>query len=162
MQIYDILKNDHRTVLSILNSAEAAPDADRRKHILSLAHTELAMHSKAEEEVLYRPLRDRLTENQIIHHSFDEHDEIDKLLAKLQSTSAEDSEWMENLSRLRGVLERHIAKEEGEVFMLAQQTFSAVEAEEIGISMLSEKGKLGMPNPVRVAARKIKELVSAD
>jgi len=48
------------------------------------------------------------------------------------------------------------------IFPLAQERFSASEAEQIGLRMLAEKGKLGMPNPVTVAARKVKEMVSGD
>ena len=160
MDIYNILKTDHRTVMDIIHTIEGAADADRRKHIITLVHTELAMHSKAEEEVLYRPLRDRLNDKKVIEDSFDDHDEIDKLLATLQTTSAEDAEWMTHLFKLRDVLHDHIQKEENQVFALAQQEFSEVEAAEIGERMLEEKGKLGMPNPLMVMARKVKEMVS--
>lgn len=35
-------------------------------------------------------------------------------------------------------------------------------AEHIGLCMLAEKGRLARPNPVRVAAREVEELVSCD
>lgn len=163
MLIYDILKTDHRQVMDIIDTIGKVTDPDRRKSLITLVHTELAMHSKAEEEVLYRALRDRLEEDDdIIHQSFEDHDEIDRVLAKLQFSSARDEEWMENLRHLRAMLQRHIVKEETDVFNLAQHQFSNREAEELGTRMLEEKGKLGMPNPFMVAARKFKEIVSGD
>jgi hemerythrin superfamily protein len=161
MEIYDILKTDHRNVLNMMDAVEKA-DEDDRKSILTLVHTELAMHSKAEEEVFYRPLKKKLSNHVIIDHSFDDHDEIDKLLGTLQLSSARKEEWMENIRKLRMVLERHIKTEESQVFLLAQEQFSSQEAQQIGLHMLAEKGKLGIPNPVTVAARKVKELVSSD
>src|SRR5690606_40203874 len=77
---------------NIIDAIGMTTDKDRRKHIVTLVHTELAMHSKAEEEVFYRPLRERLADDEIIHHSFDDHDEIDRLLAKLQRSEEHTSE----------------------------------------------------------------------
>lgn len=162
MQIYDVLEIDHRNVMNILNMIERADNASDRKGMITLLHTELAMHSKAEEEVFYRPLRELSGEDALFDESFEDHDEIDKLLAKLQTSSAKDADWLGDLHRLRNVLEKHIGLEEGEVFKLAEQEFSAEEAEEIAIRMLAEKGTLAMPNPIKVAARKVKELVSGD
>lgn len=162
MLIYDILKTDHRLVIDIIDTIGKVTDPDRRKSLITLVHTELAMHSKAEEEVFYRTLRDRLEDNEIIHNSFDDHDEIDRVVAKLQFSSAKDEEWTENLRHLRAMLQRHIVKEETDLFNLAQHLFSMQEAEELGTRMLEEKGKLGMPNPFMVAARKFKEIVSGD
>jgi hemerythrin superfamily protein len=161
MEIYDILRADHKNVLNIMDAFEKAGD-DERKGILTLVHTELAMHSKAEEEVFYRPLKKRLANDEIIDNSFDDHDEIDKLLGKLQFSSAKKEEWMEKIRKLRMVLEHHIKVEESQLFPLAQEKFSEPEAKQIGLRMLAEKGKLAMPNPVTVAARKVKELVSGD
>ena len=161
MEIYDILKNDHRNVLDMMDAVVKADDDDR-KSILTLIHTELAMHSKAEEEVFYRPLKEKLSNDEIIDHLFDDHDEIDKLLATLQTSSAKDGNWMGDIRKLRTVLERHIKTEEGQVFPLAHEQFSSSQAEQFGLRLLAEKGKLGMPNPITVAARKVKELVSGD
>lgn len=162
MLIYDILKADHKQVIDIIDTIGKVTDPGRRKSLITLVHTELAMHSKAEEEVLYRTLSDRLEDDEIIEHSFEDHDEIDHLLAKLQFGSAKDEEWTDNLRHLRAVLQRHITKEETDVFNLAQHLFSNQEAEELGTRMLEEKGKLGMPNPFMVAARKFKEIVSGE
>ena len=161
MQIYDILMKDHRTVMDIIQSIIKTPDAKKRKHMFSLVHTELAMHARAEEEVFYNPLRERLRETNLIEESYDDHDEIDKLLAQLQASDAADAEWMAKLLKLQTVLRNHIATEEDDLFERARKLFSEEEAEEIGVDMLSEKGKLGMPNPFTVAVKKVKELISA-
>lgn len=162
MLVYDILKADHRLVINIIDTIGKVTDPDRRKSLITLVHTELAMHSKAEEEVLYRTLRDRLKDNDLIHNSFEDHDEIDRVLAKLQFSSAKDEEWMETLRHLRAALQRHIVKEETDLFNLAQHQFSVQEAEELGTRMLEEKGKLGMPNPFMAAARKFRGIVSGE
>ncbi len=160
--IYEILATDHRTVLNIIDTIEKSESPERRKHLITLAHTELAMHSKAEEEVFYRPLREQTGDDGLLGHSFQEHDKIDALLASLQFGSAEDAEWMRNLRELRRVLEAHIALEEKDVFALAQANFDDAEAFEIGAQMLEEKSRFAMPNPVNVALSKAKELLHGD
>lgn len=160
MQIYDILKQDHRQVMEIMDTIGPDMPKDHRKHIITLVHTELAMHSKAEEEVFYRPLRERLKDDTAIEHSFDDHDEIDRLLARLQFTSADNDEWMQYLNDLRSIVREHVAKEESDIFVVAQKHFSEAEAEQMAENLLAEKGKLGMPNPISVAAHKLKEAFS--
>lgn len=162
LPIYEILKVDHRIVLNIIDTIEQSSDAHRRKHLITLAHTELVMHSKAEEEVFYRPLREQTGDDALLGHSFEEHDRIDLLLGKLQAGAADSAEWMRDLRELREVLEAHIALEEKDVFSLAQQTFSDADAMEIGARMLEEKSRFAMPNPVNVALRKAKELIRGD
>lgn len=162
LPIYEILKVDHRMVLNIIDTIEQSDSADRRKHLITLAHTELAMHSKAEEEVFYRPLREQTGDDALLTHSFQEHDAIDLLLGKLQGGSGEGADWMRDLRELKKVLEAHIALEEGAVFKLAEENFSAADAMEIGARMLEEKSRFAMPNPINVAARKIKEILHGD
>lgn len=161
MDIYTILKNDHQRIFQAIDAMEQLTDSDRKKDLFSFIRTEIVMHSKAEEEVFYRPLRGKAASKSLIEHSFDEHHEVEHLLFEIQTTSADDSKWMEKIRQLRAVLTHHIQKEETEIFQLAQAQFSAEQAENIGTRMLEEKGKLGMENPLTMISRKIKETVES-
>lgn len=160
MLIYDVLKLDHFMVLSIIDTIEMVGDPDRRKDIFSLMRTELVMHSKSEEEVLYEPLRKRTGNGWLVESSEDEHHEIEEYLMKLQTGSADEEDWLENLRGLRAVLQRHIHKEETDVFHEAMKFFNTQEATDMTALFLEGKGKLGMENPLTVAAKKIKELIT--
>jgi hemerythrin superfamily protein len=158
-EIYDILRNDHRVVMSVIDAIEKTTDAGRRKDMFSYVRTELVMHSKAEEEVFYRPLRQLSQAAEILEQAEEEHHQIEHLLMELQTTSAEKDSWLESLRALRAVLQRHVAKEESELFAAAKSVYSTMEAEDIGMRMIAEKGKLGMENPLTVVSRKVKELM---
>jgi hemerythrin superfamily protein len=158
--IYDILKADHRIVINVLNAIEKIYDPERRKDLFSFMRTELVMHSKAEEEVLYKPLRQKTNEEVLLETSFEEHHEIEHLLIDIQTSSARSDDWLDKVRQLRSVIERHVAREESELFRLAQIQFSTEDAENIGVRMMEEKGKLGMENPITVMGRKIQEMVS--
>jgi hemerythrin superfamily protein len=160
MTIYDMLKNDHRTVLAAIDAIEKTTDPNRRKDLFSFIRTELTMHSKAEEEVLYRPLRERTQNDMLLETSFEDHHAVEELLGDIQATDADDREWLDKVRQLRSLLETHIQKEEGPLFELAKSQFGDEEAERISMRMMEEKGKLGMENPVAVLTRKVKELVA--
>jgi hemerythrin superfamily protein len=159
--IYDLLKADHAMVMSALDSLEKITDAVRRKDVFSFIRTELVMHSKAEEEVFYQPLREVANHDMLlVESSFDDHHDIEHLLMEIQMTSALNESWIEKVRELRGIILHHVTKEETDMFNLAQEYFSVEEEEDMAIRMMEEKGKLGMENPFTVAARKMKDLMT--
>jgi hemerythrin superfamily protein len=159
MIIYDLLMQDHRLVMKIMDAIEQVTDPARRKDLFSFMRTELVMHSKAEEEVLYRSLRELTLDETLVESSFDDHHDIERLLMTLQMGSAATPEWMDHLRELRSIIKQHVEKEESDLFHLAQQHYSMQEATYMGIRLMEEKGKLGMENPLTVMSRKFKEMI---
>lgn len=156
LSIYDILRTDHRMVLQALNAIEQINDENRRKDLFAFVRTQLMAHSRAEEDVFYTPLKQRLGDTPLMQSSYGEHQRLDELLVKLNHGSA-DADWMNNLRELRMVLLRHVQREETEAFPAGQKVFSDSEAQEIGIRLLEEKGKVDMPNPVAAIGKKLKQ-----
>jgi hemerythrin superfamily protein len=122
---------------------------------------ELIAHAKAEEEVVYRPLREHV-DAELIELSFDDHEEIERLLADLSSSSAEDNKWLGTLRALKQVVLQHVEMEETDLFRLAQRNFTPREAEQIALDMLEEKGRLTMENPFAIMSRKFKEFIHGE
>ncbi|MCE3231911.1 MAG: hypothetical protein K0R98_168 [Rickettsiaceae bacterium] len=158
MLIYELLENDHRIVLSALDSIEATMDADLREEIFHFMRTELTIHSKAEEEVLYKPLMNLGRKKLLLEGSFDDHDEIEDLMMNIEDLSAKQDEWLDKVLELRYLIEQHVDKEETEVFSLSREMFSDRKAKEIAGRMMAEKGKLAMENPFALIGRKFKEM----
>jgi hemerythrin superfamily protein len=157
-----MLKADHRLVLKTLDAIERVSDPDRRRDLFSYLRMELIVHSKAEEEAVYRPLRERIRNDSIIKDSVEDHHEIEHLLMDIQFTSSHDALWMEKIRELGDIVEEHVRREETELFDLVEANFSAQEAEDIAIHMMEEKGKLSMENPFTVMARKVKEALKRE
>jgi hemerythrin superfamily protein len=162
--IYDLLIADHALVMSALDGIEKITDPDRCKDVFSFVRTELIMHSKAEEEVFYRPLREAIkngaieADNDLIKTSFDDHDEIEHLLMDIQLSSAHDNDWIEKIRELRSVIKHHVIKEETDLFHLAKTVFSTEEAEDIAIRMMEKKANLSIENPHALFRAKAKEV----
>ena len=161
MLIYDLLKMDHRMVIGIIDTIEMVDDSSLRKDIFSLMRTELVMHSKSEEDHFYDPMRERMKDTALVKTSEEEHQEIEQFLMKLQFSPAAGDEWLGDLRSLRALLQRHILKEETDIFHVAAQHFTNAQAADMAARFLGGKGRLGMENPFTVAAHKVKELIGS-
>jgi len=72
MLIYDVLKLDHRMVISLIDTIEMVPEGARRKDMLSLLRVELNMHANSEEDAFYDMLRQRVPDPGLIETAEDE------------------------------------------------------------------------------------------
>jgi hypothetical protein len=185
MLIYDVLKMDHRMVLGIIDTIEMISEPARRKDMLSLMRVELNMHAHSEEEAFYAPLAARMADlkpasgdtgapilpgtnlddaflatPQMIDTAEDEHHQVEKQLMKLQMGGGATEDWLSDLRDLRAMLQRHILKEETDVFHLAQTLFTTTEAADMAARFLEGKGRLGMENPLSLAAHAVKDLLT--
>ncbi len=142
MQIYDILKQDHEEVKSLLNDLIALKDDDEYRFVLvDEIKGALIPHSRAEEATFYNTLRAVDADKSIVAHGFQEHFEAESLVRLLQVKDTLDVEWKATAIKLREVLNHHIAEEESEIFTEARKMFSADEAESIGEAFTKLKPK---------------------
>jgi hemerythrin-like domain-containing protein len=160
MLIYNLLQNDHQVVLDAIDAIEKVNNPDRREDLFDFMRTELLIHSKAEEEVFYRPLCARVNkeDKELIDGSYDDHERVENLLSDIKGTSTRSDRWLDMVLDLREALEDHIDKEEGELFSIAREVFSTDEAEDIAIRMMERKGWLAMENPIALFSLKFKEM----
>lgn len=132
MLIYDTLKKEHREVQYLLNQLVALDEKSttRRDELVQKIHDALIPHSKAEEAVLYNPLRSYTNDNQKdILHGYEEHMEAENLLRLLQVKDKIGGNWKQTASKLKTAIDHHIAEEEEKIFSLAHQVFTEHEAE---------------------------------
>lgn len=134
MTIYEELKNDHRTVLALLDRLIAQPDAsdEVRGALVQQIRDELIPHARAEEAILYNALRDVDQSKGVVAHSYGEHVAAETLLRGLQVSEAADVNWTTGAKKLREALAHHIAEEEGKIFAEAQRVFTPEEATQMG------------------------------
>ncbi len=132
MEIYTVLKADHKLVKQILKKLEKTEEADvrDRRDLLMELKQELVPHARAEEVVLY----DRLKMAQIkeadtlAFEAYEEHAVVDRLLEQLTATSPEDKRWTALLSVAKENIEHHIKEEEEALFEKAKKAFERSEA----------------------------------
>jgi len=97
---------------------------------------------------------------QMIDTAEDEHHQVEKLLMKLQMGGGATEDWLSDLRALRAMLQRHILKEETDVFHLARSLFTTAEAADMAARFLEGKGRLAMENPLSMAAHAVKDMLT--
>jgi len=138
MQIYKLLEKDHNKVKELLGLIEKKKDLK----LFAELKKEVTIHSEAEEEAFYDPLRAKLGKIKIIVKTgHDEHDLVMDMMKKLDKVE-DDDEWMELFSVIKKSLEAHIKMEEEDIFQLGKKHLTREESEEIAIEMERLKNKM--------------------
>lgn len=141
MQIYELLKKDHREVKKLFEEIKECLEAEQFYQAESLYETlktELTAHSKAEQEVFYEPLKVASEEQEgeeLVWEGEEEHHVIALLLNELSRIKADEEEWKGKLTVLSEIVDHHVEEEEGEIFKEAKKCFSDEDAERIAQNM---------------------------
>ncbi len=128
MNITELLKEDHREAESLIAGLEG--DADHET--FGKLKKALKTHTKIEEEILY-PAMEKFDETEeLVDESYQEHGEVDQLLADMSGTEPQSEEFQELLAQLKESLEHHIEEEEIKLFPNAENLLGAETLEEMG------------------------------
>jgi iron-sulfur cluster repair protein YtfE (RIC family) len=144
MNIFDKLKEDHRTQRSLANTILRSEGKSKdRESVYQKLKTELRAHARSEERIFYSPLLDDDMTQQKARHSMSEHNEIDEMIEKLDETSMSSSAWMIYYKQLRELVFHHLEEEENKVFQLAGKVLSERQKEDFTDSYqkLMEEGR---------------------
>ncbi len=110
---FALLIEQHRLLLSLLDKMEqTTPEQGwkRMRLFLRLKRT-LGKHALAEEDVVYPLLHNQAHHEQDTKHLYQEHADMKILLYELEANPT-GAEWVENVRRLRGLIEPHARQEE--------------------------------------------------
>ncbi|WP_413587486.1 hemerythrin domain-containing protein [Bdellovibrio sp. HCB274] len=151
MEIYDLLKEDHEKVKGLLNALLGLrdDDDDTRKRLVAQIRDDLIPHARAEESVFYNSLRSVDSSKDLAMHGYKEHLEAEGLLRLLQVEDKTNMSWRKTAEKLRDALLHHISEEEGRMFEVARNNFSAEEATMMGDAFqkmkpeIKEEGLMG-------------------
>ena len=137
MDALRLLKEDHELVKRILKDGEETTErAEKtRTELFGRLKSELEIHERIEEEVLYPALRDHPKSKELALEGYEEHHVVDTILGELEQTPVTDDQWAAKFKVAKENLEHHIEDEEGEMFDKARQIFSDEELEEMGARM---------------------------
>ena len=137
MDALKLLKEDHALVKKILTQGEETTErAEKtRTELFARLKSELEVHERIEEEVLYPALRDHPKSKEIALEGYEEHHVVDTILGELEQTPVTDETWGAKFKVAKENLEHHIEEEEGEMFQKARQIFSDDELEDMGRRM---------------------------
>lgn len=134
MSILDTLAHDHRTLQTMFESLAslASSAADGRRQQFKELQSLLQAHARAEEEVVYRPLRVRLPQEVKVLEAYEEHHIADLLLQELASDCPGGPGWNAKIRVLNELVSHHIKQEELILFALVHEHCSASEMSAMG------------------------------
>ncbi len=163
MDALEILKQDHKRVLSLIAQCEGRTDKARLHDLGKQIVRELSIHAELEEKLVYpkiRQLPEKAANFEIVE-ALEQHHIIKLILGELNGMAPTDDVYLAKILTLRDVLEAHIEVEEGEIFPLAQRNMSKNQLKELGNELQDERVKLEErgPNLVITMFREISEQI---
>jgi hemerythrin-like domain-containing protein len=127
MEIYTVLKEDHKALKKILAQLDDTREASgpKRLSLLQKLKDALAPHARAEEIVLYDRMKKSAEKDAdaLAFEGYEEHAVADHILEELEGVDPSDQKWTALISVLKENLEHHIKEEESELFKKAKKSF---------------------------------------
>lgn len=138
-----LLKDDHKTVRSLLESLEKATGT-RREKLLGQIAQELKVHTTIEEEIFYPAFREAATKKDdqtMFFEAVEEHRVVDTVLP--QAGVGQNNEELKAKAKvLKELVEHHAEEEEKEMFPRARKVMDRDELRELGSRMAARKKEL--------------------
>ena len=143
----DMLKEDHDHVRRLLGQLTGTTSraAKTRGDLLKKIGTEIRMHTKLEEEIIYPAFREAngAKHQKMFFEAKEEHRVVDALvLPDLQKTDPQSDSFSGRAKVLKELIEHHAEEEEQEMFPEAQKSLSSEELEALAERMAQRKKEL--------------------
>jgi iron-sulfur cluster repair protein YtfE (RIC family) len=143
MNVFDILKEDHKKVAGIFEKLE--PTTERalktREDLFARLKTELDVHALVEEKVLYPALEQIEETRDMALEGFEEHRIVKQLLVEMDEMAKDSEEWTAKLTVLKENVEHHVEEEENEMFKKARAVLNKELLEDLTRRVEAEKTK---------------------
>jgi len=142
MNALDLLKADHRYVDMLFTKIEGTPPS-RHMPIFEKVLGEMRAHQHIEEKIFYPLLIERGDKElqDITREGLEEHGQMKKFLQEINRASTSKDKREAKLKVLIEDTRHHVKEEEGEMFSLVEDQFSADQLDALGEKMEAEKLK---------------------
>lgn len=126
--IFQTLHAEHDIIRALTELCLATSgNTGRRELLWYRLKLSLILHAEAEERSFYRALQRYESTSDLAHHSVEEHQTLEELVAQLDHVGFDQPEWLATLRRLAEVSEHHLAEEERELFPVAGRALTDTE-----------------------------------
>jgi hemerythrin superfamily protein len=143
MDVFELLEADHEKVKGLFAQlAETTDGAAKRETLFKELATELALHTKAEETIVYPRLKELDELRDMVDEGIEEHHEAEQLLAELADMPKDDKQWLAKCKQLQQSVEHHVQEEEDELFPEARELIAEDELTELGTTVQQEKKEM--------------------
>lgn len=143
MNVFTLLKTDHKKVAGILEKIDATTErgVKTREELFTQLKMELDVHANIEETIFYPQLEKADETHDITLEAFEEHRLVKQLLGELEKMDKGDEQWTARFTVLKENVEHHVEEEETDMFPKAKKVLSDEQAEAIGTRMEEAKNE---------------------
>jgi signal recognition particle subunit SEC65 len=128
MDVTEFLHEDHMKVSELFFQFSKAEDESEKEDLVKQILTELHVHAKVEEEVVYPTVEQEAEEGEeLVGEAEVEHKMIKYLMAELSQMSGEDEELDAKVTVLCELVKHHVREEEKEMFKKLRESGADLE-----------------------------------
>ena len=138
--VIEMLKEDHQKVKGLFEEFKAAEDAKTKQRIVDTAVTELEVHAKLEEGLIYPAIRPELDEGDLMDEALEEHHVVHLLIAELKKMKPRDDRFDAKFTVLGESVQHHIKEEESQ--MLPKAEGSNIDWDKLETQVTKRKAQL--------------------
>ena len=135
----DLLREDHRKVQELFEQFEQA-DTRSKQRIAEEALTELEIHAKLEEGLIYPAIREEVDAEELMDMALEEHHVVTILIKELKKMKPKDERYEAKFKVLAENVKHHIEEEENQILPQAEET--DLDFSELGMEAMERKEKL--------------------
>jgi hemerythrin superfamily protein len=132
MDVFKLLKQDHKLVKNLFKQLESSRPSKAREKGLQQLQQEISLHTEVEETIVYPRLREEKKLREVINEAYEEHHMATMLLEELMQTPIEEERWDAKLAVLKEMIEHHVQEEEKELFPKASKALKKDEIKALG------------------------------
>lgn len=152
-----MIRMDHSHVLTAFHQYDEDASPQQRKALANTICLALEVHAQLEEEIFYPALRALDPDGAALAKSVPEHDEMKRLIARLQTLGAEDPEHDRVFYELMRDVLHHVADEET-VLLPQAELVLADRLEELGAEMTRRRMQLTVPRAGEMARNTVRAM----
>lgn len=129
--VIKLITDDHRMMESLFEKLRSG-EGDRKLLVEECA-ARLTAHSRAEEERVYPVITEKNpSESGEVHHGYEEHQEAEQLLHRLQGTDPQGPDFEPALTAFVDAVKHHVEEEESKILPALAEAVGRTELEELG------------------------------
>jgi hemerythrin superfamily protein len=134
MDIYEMLMQDHRLIEELFSEIEQTRDeeVEQRELLFTRLQKALENHEIMEENIFYPEIEKYPETKELLAQAFDDHANFDAILQEIREMRTNKGDWLERISELKDVVQRHMREQEDKMFQLARAKLGKSRAEELG------------------------------
>lgn len=145
MNIYELLKTDHdkaKGILEKIMKLAGKQENEAQQNLVKDLSTELFKHNQAEEETFYKLLEQYPDTRDIIAHSKEEHEKVERYLVDLESMEPNEKSWEKIIEAMREALLHHVEQEENVLFPRSQELIPKERWAKLGVEFKNIKKEI--------------------